>query len=152
MTEVKLNLSQVLEIYPKLEELSKIKIRGKTAYRVAKWKRKVESEVKQWNETKMELLKRLGYEEEKPELDSDGEPKLDDNGDQLTRKTGNWLIKPGDENWEEFEKEINDIVNDEVEFSGVAKLSLKALDEYELEADLLEPLLDLIDEEENEDS
>jgi hypothetical protein len=93
MIEVK--LSNVIDSMPVMQKLTGVSFKGKTAFQVARLLRDLDNEIKIFNETRINLVRKYGMKDE------NGELKVDENG--------NCSLEP--ENIETFNTELNELLN-----------------------------------------
>ena len=99
---IKIKLEQLINSSEGLKGLGQKSLKARSAYAVAKILKAADAEMTTFNETRMELIKKYGEKDENDEL------KQDDNG--------NVRILP--EGLADFNKELNELLQSEVEISA----------------------------------
>ncbi|HLR35958.1 MAG TPA: hypothetical protein VK071_11615 [Tissierellales bacterium] len=108
---MKLTNQELLNSIPTLQELSKEQLPIKISYTISKNIKIIEEELKIYEEERQKLIKKHA------ELDKEGKPKVNDNG--------NYIIKQ--ENQLDFNKEVLELLNIETDVN-ICKVDLNALD------------------------
>jgi len=108
---LKLTNQELLNSIPTLQELSKEQLPIKISYTISKNIKIIEEELKIYEEERQKLIKKHA------ELDKEGKPKVNDNG--------NYIIKQ--ENQLDFNKEVLELLNIETDVN-ICKVDLNALD------------------------
>ena len=131
MSEITLTLREADEIFLGVEDLASKTPRDglptRMGYRAGKMHRKIKAELADFQKTRMDVIQRLGAEDEE-----DG------------KKTGTWTIPK--ENLEEFTREIDDLLSEEIILSGVAKVELDLENDLDIDGKTLatlEPILEI---------
>lgn len=114
---MKLKLQQIVDAMPAISVFAQKELPAKAAYRVAKLVRKMTNEHRDYNQSREKLVKRLG--EEVPEGKG-------------------WRVKQ--ENLEAFGKELEGLLEAEVELEGCAKIAWADVDGLSLSPAVLADL------------
>lgn len=107
---LKAKLREVLEAQGALATLGTYDVPAKTAYRIGKLQRAVEREVRDFSKTREERVKKFGTE-------VDGKP-------------GTYRLDPAKR--EAFTKEIDELLDEEVELEGVTKVNYVEIENLDL--------------------
>lgn len=99
---IKVKISELIDNTEVLQKLSRTSLKAKTAWQVARILKAADKEVQEFNETRMNLIKKYGEKDESNEL--------------ITDESGNCKIVP--EHLVDFTKELNELVNTEVEINA----------------------------------
>lgn len=108
---ITVTLENIINSAESLRALAQKELKGKTAYRVSRMLRELDKEYSLFNETRAELIKKYG------EKDENGELVVSENGDYTLQQ----------EHVEDFYKEVNDLLKNEVELT-VDKIDIDDLD------------------------
>lgn len=130
---IKLTIADLVNSTEALQKLAGMELKAKLAFQVSRVLKAADKEIQAFNETRMSLIKKNGEK--------------DENGELITDENGNCKIPP--ENIEEFSKELNDLLKDEVEINA-NKLKIDDLGEIEFtpaEITQLEAFVDFGEEE-----
>ena len=125
---ITVTLENIINSAESLRALAQKELKGKTAYRVSRMLRELDSEYSLFNETRAELIKKYGVRDE------NGELVVSENGDYTLEK----------EHIEDFYKEINDLLKNEIELN-VNKIDLDDLGDITFtpnEMLMLEPFIE----------
>lgn len=120
---MQLTIKEILPMVEALDVLGKKALPAKTAYRVGKLVRKCLAEVRDYEQSRLKLIQRLGEETDKEKQ--------------------TWTVKP--ENLDEFVKEMQDMDAEVVTLEGCAKIDMQTLEKIEIEPiyiAALEPILE----------
>lgn len=109
---MKIKLNDIVNDYSKFTELTEIKLPLKTSYKIQKANDKIMSEVKQFFKQKDKIVQEYGEENDQ----------------------GGFSVKP--ENKETFKKEINDLLELEVDLD-IEKVKIEELGDIQIEPKLL---------------
>ena len=113
----------------------------KIQYRLIRLSEDVERETKRFQTLQRKMFDKWGEFEKVPVMNEDGTPKLDDNGEQVMKDTGNMHIKP--ENFQEYNKEINELLSEEISI-WYEPIAIEELDDVKLnkmDYDMIKPFL-----------
>lgn len=108
---MKLTNQELLNSIPTLQKLSQKQLPIKVSYTISKNIKAIEEELKIYEEERQKLIKKYA------ELDKEGKPKVNDNG--------NYIIKQ--ENQLDFNKEVLELLNIETDVN-ISKIDLNALE------------------------
>ena len=125
---ITVKLETIISSADVLRSLAQKSLKGKTAYRVSKLLRELETEFTIFNETRAEIIKKYGEKDENDEL------KVNENGE--------YTIKS--EHLNDFYTEVNDLIKNEVEINA-NKIPLADLEDLEFtpnEMITLEPFIE----------
>ena len=125
---ITVKISDLLNSAETLQKLSQKDFKAKLAWSIARLLKSAESEIQSFNETRMNLIKKYGEK--------------DENGELITDENSNCKIVP--ELIETFSKELNELMDSEVEING-NKLKMELLEEVEFtpaEMVILEPFIE----------
>ena len=125
---ITVTLENIINSAESLRALAQKELKGKTAYRVSRMLRELDNEYSLFNETRAELIKKYGVRDE------NGELVVSENGDYTLEK----------EHIEDFYKEINDLLKNEIELN-VNKIELDDLGDITFtpnEMLMLEPFIE----------
>ena len=100
MIEIKLN--EVLNSMDTMQKLATQKFKSKTAFQIARILKKLDEEIKIFNDTRAALIQKYG------ERDENGELKVDDNNNCTIQK----------EALENFNQELSDLLNTTIEINA----------------------------------
>lgn len=126
---IKVKISDLLNSTETLQKLAQKDFKAKLAWEIARLLKAAEGEIQQFNETRMNLIKKYGEK--------------DENGELVTDEKGNCRIQ--NEVLNQFTVELNELVDSEVEINA-NKISLKLLEEIDFTpADMaaLEPFVEM---------
>lgn len=133
---ITVKISELLNSTESLQKLAETKLKAKLAWQVSKLLKSADKEIQEFNETRMNLVKKYGEKDEQGEL--------------ITDEKGNCKILEGGIN--DFTSELNELVGSEVEISA-NKISINDLENIDFtpaEMANLEPFVDFKEEEEKE--
>ena len=121
-------ISDIMNSTETLQKLAKMPLKAKLAWQVAKLLKVLDAEVQQFNDTRLELIKKYG------EKDSNGELVTDENGNCRIEKEmlGN------------FTNELNELIGAETEINA-NKIDINSLEDLDFtpsEMTMLEPFID----------
>ena len=126
---IKITLGELLNATDTLQKLAQKDFKAKLAWSISRLLKAAEKEVQEFNEARMNLIKKYGMKDEQNEL--------------ITDEKGNCKI--ADENINEFSTELNDLIATEVEINA-NKMSLDLFDDAEFSPSdmvLLEPFIEI---------
>jgi len=133
---IKVQLSELLNSVDALQKLSQTNLKARSAYYVSKLLKVADKEIQEFNDARMNLIKKYGEK--------------DENGELITDDKGNCKILP--ENIADFQKELNDLLAVEAELNA-NKINLEELGDIEFtpkDISMMEAFIEL-DEDEDED-
>lgn len=125
---IKLKLNELLNATDALQTLSKKSLQARPAFQVVRLLKAADKEIQEFNDIRVKVVNQYGDK--------------DENGELITDENGNCHIAP--EHINEFNKELNDLLNTEIEINANA-LSLGDLEELEFtpsDLALLEPFIE----------
>ncbi len=125
---IKVKINDLLNATEVLQALSKKSLKARLAFDISRILKAADAEVSQFNEARMKILQKYGEKDENGELASD--------------EKGNCKITK--ENLTDFNNELNELVNAEVELNA-NKISMEALDSLNfmpVEMVALEPFIE----------
>ncbi len=125
---IKIKLGDLINSTEILQKLSQTEMKAKLAWSVTRLLKAADKEMQEFNETRMNLIKKYGEK--------------DENGELITDDNGNCKIM--EENSAQFSNELSDLIGTEIEINANA-LSLDALEDKEFTpADMavLEPFIE----------
>ena len=131
MMTIKMN--DLLNSIDILQKLSKMELKAKLAWQVARLLKAAEKEIQEFNETRMNVITKYGEKDENDQLITD-----DDNNCKIQK-----------EHVTDFTNEINELVKSEVEINA-NKIKIDALEDLEFtpsEMTQLEPYIDFGEDE-----
>lgn len=99
---IKIKMNDLLNCTEVLQKLAQKELKARTALKVARVLKEADREMTNFNEVRMNLIKKYGEK--------------DENGELVTDDKGNCKILP--EGIDEFSKELNDLVTMEVEINA----------------------------------
>tara|TARA_Y100000310_G_scaffold5880_2_gene6767 strand:+ start:145 stop:639 length:495 start_codon:yes stop_codon:yes gene_type:complete len=146
---------ELRELYPAFQTLvNKVAFRGKMLYQITKLFGKVESEIKAYDKVNTEIIKRLGELVDVDQLLGDAEieagRELSEREEDNIRRQSKEAWKVTTENDEKYTEENEAILDQEVELTGVLRISwtdIQALPKaISIEPALLAPLEPLMEE------
>lgn len=126
---INVKISDLVNATETLQNLSKKSLKAKLAFSVAKLLKGAEQEIQQFNETRMNIIKKYG------EKDETGNIKTDEGGNCKITK----------ENIDDFTHELTDLLNTEVEINA-SKLRMDDLENIDFTPNdmvILEPFMDV---------
>lgn len=126
---INVKISDLLNATDTLQQLSKKSLKARLAFSVAKLLKGAEQEIQSFNETRMNIIRKYGEK--------------DENGELKTDESGNCKIEESSIN--EFSKELNDLIDTEVEISA-SKMRMEDLENLEFtpsEMVALEPFMEM---------
>ncbi len=138
MTRAKKNtitvtVKEMKELFPAFKMFSMIPFRGKMLYQITKLFGKVESEMKAYNKTLTDIIKRLGALVDADQLLEDAETEL---GRELSQREEDDIRRNARESWkvttendDAFKEEHDSILDQEVDLTGVLRISWKEIQE-----------------------
>lgn len=134
--EIRITVRDAVDAQDGVDALSKMKLPVKMAYQVSKLQRKLKDEVSSFLEVRNKLVEELG---------------------EVDEKSGQTIIKPGPK-LEQFTKEIDQILDEEIVIERVKEISIADLEKLEEDGKLdeIEPLIltklaSILDEGEDEE-
>ena len=125
---IKLKLNELLNATDALQTLSKKSLQARPAFQVVRLLKAADKEIQEFNDIRVKVVNQYGDK--------------DENGELITDEHGNCHIAP--EHINEFNKELNDLLNTEIEINA-NMLSLGDLEELEFtpsDLALLEPFIE----------
>ncbi len=128
---IKIKMSDLLNSTETLQKLSQKELKARLALSIARLLKEAEREIQNFNEVRMNLIKKYGEK--------------DENGELVTDESGNCKILP--DGVETFSKELNDIIGTEIEINA-NKLRLDDLDNLDFTPSDMAVLEPFINEEE----
>ena len=129
---IQVKISDLLNSTETLQKLAQKDFKAKLAWSIARLLKAAEAEIQSFNETRMNLIKKFGEKDESGEL--------------ITDEKGNCKIEP--DNIEEFSKELNDLIDTEVEINA-NKIKMDLLENIDFtpsDMAILEPFIDMDEE------
>lgn len=129
---IKIKLGELVDSTETLQKLSQKELKARLALSIARLLKEAEREIQNFNETRMNLIKKYGEK--------------DENGELITDDKGNCKIE--NENLSEFSSELNDILTMEVELNA-SKIKLDLLENLDFtpgDMAILEPFMELEEE------
>ena len=130
---IKISMNDLLNCTETLQKLSQKELKARLALSIARVLKEAEREIQNFNEVRMNLINKYGEKGE--------------DGQLVTDENGNCKILP--DGIDTFTKELNDLVNTEVEINA-NKLKLADLENLDFtpgQMAMLEPFLQVDDEE-----
>ena len=129
---IKVTITDILNGTEILQKLSNTGLKAKLAWQVSRLLKAVDKEVQEFNETRMELIKKYGEKDESGEL--------------ITDDKGNCKIIT--ENVEKFSAELNELVASEIEINAnkIKMDDLENIDFTPSEMVALEPFIETNEE------
>lgn len=128
---IKIKIVDIVNGTEALQKLAKTELKAKLAWQVSKLLKTVEQEMQIFNDTRMSAVKKYGEK--------------DENGELITDDNGNCKIL--DNNLALFNKEINELLNNEIEINA-NKLKISDLEEINFTPSEIAALENFIDFEE----
>ena len=125
---IKLKLNELLNATDALQTLSKKSLQARPAFQVVRLLKAADKEIQEFNDIRVKVVNQYGDK--------------DENGELITDENGNCHIAP--EHINEFNKELNDLLNTEIEINA-NMLSLEDLEKLEFtpsDLALLEPFIE----------
>ena len=132
---INVKIADLLNSTETLQKLSQKDFKAKLAWQIARLLKAAEAEIANFNETRMNLIKKYGEKDEQGEL--------------ITDDKGNCKIEPQFLN--EFTTELNDLISEKVEINA-NKIKMELLGDIDFTPSdmvILEPFVDM-DEEDKE--
>ena len=129
---IKVKISDIINSTETLQKLGKMELKAKLAWQVARLLKALDTEVQQFNETRMEVIKKYGEK--------------DENGELVTDEKGNCTIQQ--ENVGKFQEELTDLINAEIEINA-NKIKIESIEDIDFtptEMNALEPFIDFGEE------
>lgn len=129
---INVKISDILNGTETLQKLAQKDFKAKLAWSIARLLKAAEGEIQNFNETRMNLIKKYGEKDEKDEL--------------ITDDKGNCKIRPEVVN--EFSNELNELIGAEVELNA-NKIDIGLLEDVEFtpaEMAVLEPFVNMDEE------
>lgn len=130
---IKVKISELLNSTDTLQKLAQQDFKAKLAWSIARLLKAAEAEIQNFNETRMNLIRKYGEK--------------DENGELVTDEKGNCKI--GNEYINNFSNELNELIDTEVEINA-NKIDIKLLEEVKFtpsDMAMLEPFVEMDDEE-----
>jgi len=152
---ITITVREMKDLYPAFQTLvNKVAFRGKLLYQITKLFGKVQAEMKTYNTAHEAVVKRLGEPIDVDQVLGDAEIEA---GRELSQREEDELRKKARDQWkvstendEAFEKELDEILDNEVELTGVLKISWKEIQELpksiSIEPAILAPLEPIMEE------
>lgn len=125
---IAVKISDLVNSTETLQKLSQKDFKAKLAWSIARLLKAAEVEIQNFNETRMSLIRKYGEK--------------DENGELITDENGNCKIVP--EIISEFNKELNEVVDTEVEINA-NKINMDLLENIDFtpsEMAILEPFIE----------
>ena len=129
---INVKISDLLNGAETLQKLSQKDFKAKLAWSIARLLKAAEAEIQSFNETRMNLIKKCGEK--------------DENGELITDDKGNCKIRP--EEIDSFTKELNELINTEVEINA-NKINMNLLEDIDFtpaDMAILEPFVEFEEE------
>lgn len=129
---IKVKISDLLNSTETLQKLSQKDFKAKLAWSISRLLKAAETELQAFNDTRMTLIKKCGEK--------------DANGELITDEKGNCKILP--EDIDSFSKELNELVESEVEINA-NKIKMDLLEDIDFtpsDMAALEPFVDFDEE------
>ena len=126
---IKVKIAELLNSTDTLQKLSQKDFKAKLAWSVARLLKNAEKEIQEFNDTRMELIKKYGEK--------------DDQGELITDEKGNCKILP--DSISEFTNELNELIETEIELNA-NKIDIDLLENIDFtpaEMALLEPFIEM---------
>lgn len=126
---IKVKISDLVNSTETLQKLSQEKFKAKLAWSIARLLKAAEAEIQQFNDTRMNLIRKYGEKDEQGEL--------------ITDEKGNCKIIT--ESLEQFSNELNELINTEVEINA-NPLDIELLDDLDFtpsDMAVLEPFMNM---------
>ena len=125
---ITIKMSELLDSTEVLQKLAKTSLKAKLAFQIARVLKEAEKEVQGFNDTRMNLIKKYG------EKDEGGELVKDENDN----------CKIPNESIKEFQDELNEVMNTEIEINAnkLRMEDLESLDFTPSEMAMLEPFIE----------
>lgn len=133
---IKIKIQDLLNSTEALQKLAQTSLKARPAFYVAKMLKAADKEIQEFNETRMNLIKKYGEK--------------DENGELVTDESQNCKIPDGE--IESFSQELNDLVMTEVEINA-NKLRIDDLEDVDFtpnDMTILEAFIDFGEPEEEE--
>lgn len=125
MTDITLKISDLLVMHESFEALAKATFPAKTSYWIGKMAKKVKAETQHFHDTRNALLQRLGKPDEKnPGMFAFATPEIA----------------------EEFSKEVNGLMNENITLNGMAVLKLSDFGNIDCKPSVIAGLEPIIEE------
>lgn len=126
---IKVKVSQLLDSTETLKKLANMQLKARLAFQVGRVLKAADAEITNFNEARMNLIKKFGEK--------------DENGELITDDKGNCKIPT--ESTDTFSDELNDLINTEVEINAnpIHMEDLENLDFTPSEMVALESFIDL---------
>ena len=128
---IKVKISDLVNSTETLQKLAKKDFKAKLAWSIARLLKSAETEIQGFNEARVNLIRKYGEKDESNEL--------------ITDEKGNCKIIP--EEIENFSKELNELMDSEVEING-SKLKMDLLEDVDFTPSDMAVLEPFIEEEE----
>ena len=129
---IKVKLSDLLNSTETLQELSKKDFKAKLAWSIARLLKAAEVEIQNFNDTRMNLIRKYGEK--------------DENGELISDEGGNCKIEK--DKVEVFTNELNELINTEIEINA-NKIKIELFENTEFtpsEMIVLEPFIEMEEE------
>ena len=126
---ITIKMSDLLNSTEILQKLSQKDFKAKLAWSIARLLKEAEKEIQQFNDTRMNLIKKYG--------------ERDEAGDLITDEKGNCKIQQ--DVVQQFTDELNELVNTEIEINA-NKIDIELLEDTEFtpsDMSLLEPFINM---------
>ena len=125
---IKVQLKDIIEGTEVLKKLAGQPLRGKVAFQISKILKRLEDELTLFNNTRVEIIKKYSQ--------------TDENGELISDENGNVKLK--EETIEDFNKEITELLNMEIEIDAnrIALEDIENVDFTPAEMTLLMPLIE----------
>ena len=125
---IKVQLKDIIEGTEVLKKLAGQPLRGKVAFQISKILKRLEDELTLFNNTRVDIIKKYSQ--------------TDENGELISDENGNVKLK--EETIEDFNKEITELLNMEIEIDAnkIALEDIENVDFTPAEMTLLMPLIE----------
>lgn len=126
---IQVKIADLLNSTETLQKLAQKDFKAKLAWSISRLLKAAEAEIQNFNDTRMNLIKKYG------EKDTDGE--------LITDENGNCKILP--ESVEDFNKELNELINTEIEINA-NKIDIELLENIDFtpsEMAILDPFIEM---------
>jgi len=125
---IEIKLGEIMSSMDTMQKLANVSFKGKTAFQIARILKKLDDEIKTFNDTRSTLIQKYGVK--------------DENGQLIVDEQGNCKLQ--EDGVVDFNKELNELLNTTIEINA-NKLDVNSLDEGDFTpADMiaLEPFIE----------
>ena len=125
---IEIKLGEIMNSMDTMQKLANVSFKGKTAFQIARILKKLDEEIKTFNDTRSTLIQKYGVK--------------DENGKLIVDEQGNCKLR--EDGVVDFNKELNELLNTTIEINA-NKLDVNSLDEGDFTpADMiaLEPFIE----------